>query len=47
MWWLKNCWSFSLQKLMQICSKVLNSNISKPAMSRMPMKFTSGGKIMI
>ena len=44
MWWLKNCWSFSLQKLMQICSKVLNSKISNPAMSRMPMKLTSGGK---
>ena len=24
MWWLKNCWSFSLVKLMQSCSKVLN-----------------------
>ena len=30
MWWLKNCCSFSLQKLMQICSNVLNSKISKP-----------------
>ena len=29
MWWLKNCCSFSLQKLMQICSKVLNSKICK------------------
>jgi len=24
MWWLKNCCSFSLVKLMQSCSKVLN-----------------------
>ena len=29
MWWLKNCCSFSLQKLMQICSNVLNSKICK------------------
>jgi len=39
-WWLKNCCNFSLQKLMQICSKVLNSKISNPAMSSTPMKFT-------
>ncbi|KFP33139.1 hypothetical protein N325_07298, partial [Colius striatus] len=24
MWWLKNCCSFSLVKLMQSCSKLLN-----------------------
>lgn len=24
MWWLKNCWSFSLVKLMHSCSKLLN-----------------------
>lgn len=24
MWWLKNCWSFSLVKLMQSCSNPLN-----------------------
>lgn len=24
MWWLKNCWSFSLVKLMHNCSKLLN-----------------------
>merc|ERR1719394_1745898 len=40
MWWLKNCCSFSLQKLIQICSKVLNSKISKPAISKTPMKLT-------
>ena len=28
--WLKNCWSFSLTRLIQICSKVLNSKISNP-----------------
>merc|ERR1719270_1197884 len=38
MWWLKNCWSFSLTKLMEICSKPLYSNISKPAMSRTATK---------
>ena len=27
MWWLKNCWSFSLVKLMQSCSKLLNCSI--------------------
>ena len=38
--WLKNCCSFSLTRLMQICSKVLNSKISNPAMSRTPMNVT-------
>merc|ERR1712051_342711 len=38
MWWLKNCWSFSLTKLMEICSKPLYSKISKPAMSRTAQK---------
>merc|ERR1719234_1738883 len=38
MWWLKNCWSFSLTKLMEICSKPLYSKISKPAMSRTATK---------
>ena len=28
--WLKNCCSFSLTRLMQICSNVLNSKISNP-----------------
>ena len=32
--------TFSLTKLMQSCSKVLNSKISKPAISRTPMKLT-------
>merc|ERR1719394_1775478 len=31
MWWLKNYWSFSLTKLMEICSNPLYSKISKPA----------------
>merc|ERR1719292_80714 len=39
MWWLKNCWSFSLTKLMEICSKPLYSNISNPAMSNTAQKF--------
>merc|ERR1719433_819813 len=39
MWWLKNCWSFSLTKLMEICSKPLYSKISKPAISRTAQKF--------
>merc|ERR1719422_2856429 len=39
MWWLKNCWSFSLTKLIEICSKPLYSKISKPAMSRTAQKF--------
>ena len=39
MWWLKNCWSFSLTKLMEICSKPLYSKISKPAMSSTAQKF--------
>merc|ERR1712168_1073922 len=30
MWWLKNCWSFSLTKLIEICSKPLYSNL-KPS----------------
>merc|ERR1719490_260846 len=38
MWWLKNCWSFSFTKLMEICSKPLYSKISKPAMSRTAQK---------
>ena len=38
MWWLKNCCSFSLQKLMHICSNPLKSKISNPAMSNTPMK---------
>ena len=38
--WLKNCCSFSLTKLIQICSKVLNSKISNPAISKTPMKLT-------
>ena len=37
MWWLKNCWSFSLQKLIASCSNPLKSKISKPAMSRTPL----------
>ena len=36
MWWLKNCCSFSLQKLIASCSNPLKSKISKPAMSRTP-----------
>ena len=39
MWWLKNCWSFSLTKLIEICSKPLNSKISNPAMSSTAQKF--------
>ena len=39
MWWLKNCCSFSLTKLMEICSKPLYSKISNPAMSRTAQKF--------
>ena len=31
--------SFSLQKLMQSCSKRFRSKISKPKMSRMPINF--------
>merc|ERR1719486_364301 len=38
MWWLKNCWSFSFTKLMEICSKPLYSKISKPAMSSTAQK---------
>ena len=38
MWWTKNCWRFSLQKLMHSCSKLLVSNVSKPKMSRTPME---------
>merc|ERR1719495_2277000 len=38
MWWLKNCWSFSFTKLMEICSKPLYSNISKPAISSTAQK---------
>merc|ERR550534_798871 len=38
MWWLKNCCSFSLTKLMEICSKPLYSKISKPAMSSTAQK---------
>merc|ERR1719370_2507462 len=38
MWWLKNCWSFSLTKLMEICSQPLYSKISKPAMSSTAQK---------
>merc|ERR1719515_37723 len=38
MWWLKNCWSFSLTKLMEICSKPLYSKISKPAISKTAQK---------
>ena len=34
---LKYCWIFSLAKLMQNCSKLFCSKISKPLMSRMPM----------
>ena len=34
------CCSFSLTRLIQICSKVLNSKISKPAISSTPMKVT-------
>merc|ERR1719219_1400197 len=37
-WWLKNCCSFSLTKLMEICSKPLYSKISKPAMSSTAQK---------
>merc|ERR1719391_528910 len=46
MWWLKNCCSFSLTKLMEICSKPLYSKISKPAMSSTAQKlafFMVGG----
>merc|ERR1719394_1564955 len=39
MWWLKNCCSFSLTKLIEICSKPLYSKISKPAMSSTAQKF--------
>merc|ERR1719206_283044 len=39
MWWLKNCWSFSLTKLIEICSKPLYSKISNPAMSNTAQKF--------
>merc|ERR1719336_3389082 len=38
MWWLKNCCSFSLTKLMEICSKPLYSKISNPAMSSTAQK---------
>ena len=38
-WWLKNCWSFSLTKLMEICSNPLYSKISNPAMSSTAQKF--------
>merc|ERR1719300_1851281 len=38
MWWLKNCCSFSLTKLMEICSKPLYSKSSKPAMSSTAQK---------
>merc|ERR1719284_2290306 len=38
MWWLKNCWSFSFTKLMEICSKPLYSKISNPAMSSTAQK---------
>merc|ERR1719458_236196 len=38
MWWLKNCWSFSFTKLMEICSKPLYSKISKPAISSTAQK---------
>ena len=38
--WLKNCCNFSLTRLMQICSNVLNSKISNPAMSSTPMNVT-------
>ena len=41
MWWLKYCWSCSLAKLMQNCSKLLWTNISNPKMSRMPAKVES------
>merc|ERR1711936_372056 len=37
-WWLKNCWSFSLTKLMEICSNPLYSKISNPAMSSTAQK---------
>merc|ERR1719394_1607042 len=38
MWWLKNCCSFSLTKLMEICSNPLYSKISKPAISKTAQK---------
>merc|ERR1719430_471978 len=39
MWWLKNCWSFSFTKLIEICSNPLYSKISNPAMSSTAQKF--------
>merc|ERR1711892_383638 len=36
--WLKNCWSFSLTKLIEICSKPLYSKISNPAISKTAQK---------
>lgn len=41
MCWLKKNCSSSLAKLMQSCSKLLNSKFSKPKMSRMPMRRNS------
>ena len=38
--WLKNCCSFSLVKLIHNCSKPLYSKVSKPAMSKTPMKWS-------
>merc|ERR550539_1820575 len=38
MWWLKNCWSFSLTKLIEICSNPLYSKISEPAISSTAQK---------
>ena len=38
MWWLKNCCSFSLTKLIEICSKPLYSKISNPAISNTAVK---------
>ena len=36
---LKNCWRRSLVKLIAICSKPLYSKVSKPAISKTPMKW--------
>lgn len=40
MWWLKNCWSFSLVKLMQSCSKLLNCSSNNQACFFVNMYYT-------
>ena len=40
MWWLKNCWSFSLVKLMHSCSKLLNcSSKNQPCFSNIDIVY--------